>query len=215
MVRNKNQPFISEGNTKMGAVPSVSLLPGPWPEGSCLKNAPCKDICYARKGYMLKFTAGKTWKHNFDLAVAEPWEFVQRVLGWVLWNQPERFRWHVAGDFLHYKYLWNVMEAVEKSPLTKHLAFTKKYGMVNAVMRSRMQMGRKGKPDNLTMVFSRWPGLEMENPYGLPVAEIILKGTKKKRPRDGRVCPGTCVDCKYTCWENGFGSGNKVYFYEH
>ena len=54
----------------------------------------------------------------------------------------------------------------------------------------------------------------MENPHGLPVANVIFRGEK---PADGwKICGGNCAECACRgggCWE--LERGESIAFYEH
>jgi hypothetical protein len=118
------------------------------------------------------------------------------------------FRYHVSGDIPDADYLGRMVDLARKIPGTEFLAFTKKYDLVNDFLT------RDEIPANLHIIFSAWPGMEMNNPHGLPVAAVIFKGDE---PRDGwKVCPGSCASCAARgvgCWE--LKHGETIAFYEH
>jgi hypothetical protein len=78
--------------------------------------------------------------------------------------KPRLFRWHVAGDILGENYLRGMCRIAEENPDTHFLVFTKAFDIVNGYE------DREAMPGNLVIIFSAWPGMEFDNPYGHCVA---------------------------------------------
>ena len=98
-----------------------------------------------------------------------------------------------------------------KLPGTQFLAFTKKYDLVNAYLEASGTI-----PNNLHILFSEWPGYNMNNPYNLPVAYVSFKSGICDAPASAKQCSGKCERCAYmgeNCWT--LGRGEAVVLKEH
>lgn len=195
---------ISEGNSKIGNIPNLSLTPGP--AGSCHK-APCwNDGCYARKSYRMHGNVRKAWDGNLEFYKESPDDFFEELFQW-LWARRMRtplFRMHVAGDIPDQQY-WDIFSAgAGEFHGTDFLIFTKRYDLdFNYV------------PGNVSLVISAWPGLEL--PRGLsenfPVA--YLSHDVRAAGLDYYFkCTGNCEECGHACW-NKLGPGINVVFNKH
>ena len=71
-------------------------------------------------------------------------------------------------------------------------------------------------PNNLHIIYSAWPGVEMLNPHNLPEAHVRFRdGTTTAKP-DAKLCNGNCTECAITddgCWT--LSLGEQVVFDEH
>ena len=83
---------ISAGNTKMGKVASVSLLPVLTCPGRC--NGTCGDKCYAKKLAILRPTVARAYARNTAVAKLAPLEFFG-VVSKAMQSVPF-FRFHVS-----------------------------------------------------------------------------------------------------------------------
>lgn len=177
--------YISQGNTKLGRIPSVSLDP----HIVCKdKGLPCFKLCYANKAYLK--TARKTWRNNTNLYTTDPNRYFESIYGYLLWRKPKLFRWHVAGDIPDMDYLDKMVEIANKLPDIKFLCFTKRYWLLNNY--------EKEIPHNLVVVFSSWPNLEIDNPKGFRVAWLYDENDDRI-PNDAVECFGSCEQCG-VCW---------------
>lgn len=183
---------VSNSNSKMGAVASVSLLPFLTCPGSCAGT--CGAACYAAKIALLRPSVLRAYAKNTALAMRRPelfWIDVERAIMSVRF-----FRFHVSGDILDAGYFSRLAEISGRNPGTEVLLFTKKYGIVNDYITAGGSL-----PKNLHVIFSAWEGLEPVNPYALPVSQVVFPG---KDPEDGwKVCGGNCFECACRgvgCW---------------
>ena len=194
---------ISKGNTKLGNVPNLSLPPGP--EGSCRKDAPCwtSGLCYARKAWRQYPNVREAWTRNWDLWKENPAEFEDQVNAYVSEKKPPRFRWHSGGDIPDQNYFDMMVRVATKNPGTKFLAFTKRYGL-----------DLDHKCDNLSIVLSRWPGLEFPEELDDKPQAHFKDGDKSTG--SGAPCAGSCKKCNM-CWTLGEGGGTfgDVLFTKH
>lgn len=202
---------ISDGNVKMGAVKSVSVMPFlTCPE--CTRGTCARD-CYAARMALIGPHAGnvrRAWAKNTVLAIDAPdqyWPAVRKAAG-----KETHFRFHVGGDIINRSYLIGMIETAKACPGTHFLAFTKRHALINEYCDANG--GRAAIPENLQIVFSCWEGIETINPYAFPETDVIMPGSPD--PIDGMVCGGNCE----TCINNGVGcwdlrAGEKLYFYLH
>jgi hypothetical protein len=194
---------ISPGNTKMGAIPSVSLPP----VITCPAGCPCAKKCYAAKLCRLRPSVRNAYTRNLEILNQDPLEYWRQVRNAAA--KTKYFRFHVSGDIPDPVYFLDIILTAVQIPDTQFLVFTKRYSIVNAWLDS------KGKlPENLHLIFSEWEGLELDNPHNVPTAAVIFKG---QEPRDNwKVCPGNCSECAARgvgCWE--LKPGETIAFYEH
>lgn len=196
---------ISEGNTKMGSVKSVSLPA----YTTCRHDCECAKVCYAMKGRYLFSTIKDSLERNLKILKNNPDQYWEEVNEALLLNR--YFRFHVSGDIPNYKYLEKMVEAANKNKATEILCFTKKYELVNKFI-------KKGNaiPANLHLIFSKWRGTDMPNPYQLPEAHIFYAdGTTTASP-EAKPCGGHCINCikKNTgCWS--LKNGEQVVIVQH
>lgn len=194
---------ISSGNSKIGAIPSVSLPP----VITCPRGVPCAAKCYAAKLCRLRPTVREAYARNLEILRADPAEYWRQVR--FAASMARYFRFHVSGDIVGADYFAEMVATAEALPGTEFLAFTKNYTVVNAWIAERGQL-----PGNLHLIFSEWGGTEIPNPHGLPTAAVIFKG---EEPRDGwKICGGNCAECARCgvgCWE--LKAGETIAFYEH
>ena len=177
---------ISSGQRKAGNVMNVSTVPAQ----GCPKGIPCATGgCYALKAYRLYPDRHKGWDRNERIATSNPDAYFLQIAERVAKNKPRLFRWHVAGDILSADYLRGMCRIAENNPNTLFLAFTKAYSIVNKYEGSGRQI-----PNNLSVIFSSWPGMKFANPHGHRVA-WMQDGTETRVPEDAIWCSGNCETC--------------------
>lgn len=200
---------ISDGNDKMGAVASVSLLPLVTCPGRCAHT--CGAKCYAAKIANMRPSVLAAYARNTAMAIHCPdlfWAAVRVAMAGVRW-----FRFHVSGDILNADYLQRMIDAVAAAPWCQVLVFTKRYSLVNDWIAAHGGT-RAALPANLHLLFSAWPGLEMDNRYNFPVAAVVMRGQDPDPA--WLVCGGNCFDCACRgvgCWV--LQAGQVVCFREH
>lgn len=186
---------ISEGNSKVGDTLNLSLPP----VITCAKGVPCAKACYARKAYdQYSPDARRAWDANLKAYREDHIAFFGAINAVITKRKPAIFRWHVAGDAPDQQYV-NGMKAVALlNPGTRFLAFTKQFGLDWSDL-----------PDNLTVVFSMWPGMPCPD---TPAPHAWMQdGTEFRIPTDATECPGNCEQCGL-CW--GLKAGHVV-FHKH
>ena len=198
----RNTISISKGNSKMGFIPSVSLPP----IVTCAQGCTCAKKCYAAKLCRIYPSVRKAYQKNLDILKNDMDNYFTQVKAAAMVTK--YFRFHVSGDIYDMNYLDRMVKLAQELPGTTFLAFTKQYNFVNNFLTYAVI------PDNLKIIFSEWPGMNMENPYNLPVAHVIFKG---QEPADHwKICGGNCSECACRgvgCWE--LKKGEHIAFYEH
>ena len=196
---------ISNGNSKMGNIPSISL-PSVL---TCRNDCGCKNICYARRLEKLRPAVLKSYKQNYDLLISHPEIYWREVEASIMMSR--FFRFHVSGDILDDVYLSHMIDIAERNQHCEILCFTKKYEIVNEYLVSGGTI-----PQNLHIIFSAWIGLEMVNPFLLPEAHVKYRDGTTTARDDAKECGGNCSECAITdggCWS--LRNGEQVVFNEH
>ena len=197
---------ISHGNSKMGAIPSVSLPP----VTTCPNGVPCAKKCYATKLCRIYPTVKKAYQTNLDILntnAATYWAQVRAAV-----STAKYFRFHVAGDIPDPSYFAEMVTTAKQNPHTKILAFTKQYNIVNHYIDTFGAL-----PENLHIIFSRWDAawnVSIHNPHNLPMSAVIFKNTNNIEY--DKICGGNCTECACRgvgCWE--LKQGETIAFYEH
>ena len=195
---------ISKGNSKLGAIPSVSL-----PSIKTCRNCACQEKCYAQKLERLRPAVRNAYQHNLEVWIKDPETYWREVEASIMMSR--FFRFHVSGDIPSFKYLINMVEIARRQPHCEILCFTKKYNLVNEFIEQGGEL-----PGNLHMIFSGWVGLEMANPFSLPEAHVRYRDGSTTAREDAIECSGNCTECALTeggCWS--LQKGQQVIFNEH
>lgn len=196
MIDSKHAVSISEGNVKMGTIPSFSVTP----LRTCPKGIPCKNLCYARRMEKRMDNTARAYRNNTESVLYRPNDVVRILTYYIKVKNLKHFRFNVAGDFNIYGY-WEVVTRIAKACRNcKFLVFTKMY----SVQEYR-------KPKNLNIVLSVWKEYKPKNAkYGLAYFD---DGSKECGvPETGFVCPGNCETCLY-CFT--MKKGEAVIFKKH
>ena len=201
-MRNGRSVTISGGNRKLGDIMNVSLVP----IECCPRGIPCSKACYALKAYRMYPSTRKAWTTNAWLARNEPEIYFAQIAECIAAAQPRYFRWHVAGDILNLGYLRQMCRIAAENQYTQFLAFTKAFDIVNEYENARKL------PCNLSIIFSAWPGMNIDNPHGHRIA-WLQDGEENRVTAKAVQCPGQCQTCTLC-----FGRQNlnrDVVFFKH
>lgn len=185
----------SNGNSKLGRAIWQFDLPPACPGVCRLCN--CWNECYALKSYRQYPDTLLLRNGNLHAYLTDPravYDEINRVARFARY-----FRYFSSGDLPDQAFFDEIVIPIAlKNPGCKFLLFTKKYAYVNNWIAKNGAL-----PANLSVVFSAWPGTEMENPYNLPVAMVIFPG--EQRHPDWRECSGKCDLCIaagcLNCWD--------------
>jgi len=196
MTATTTKPVASTqpGNSKLGKVPNISLMPG----RTCNPDAPCRKLCYAVKA-LRRPCVKACWTRNTDNAMGYRKDYFAEIDDYCSSRRPPLFRWHVAGDIPDQDYLDRMAMLAHANPGTEFLCFTKQH-----------KLDFRYLPDNLHIVFSMWPGWGRVDyhDYRCKFPRAWMQdGTENRIGQDGRtavVCPGVtrgehCDTCGM-CW---------------
>lgn len=188
---------ISNANSKMGNVASVSILPFLSCPGRCAGS--CGVKCYAAKLANIRPSVLKSYAINQALAMYRPDLYWAQVNVAVM--SVRYFRFHVSGDILNRDYFDHVVEVARSNQKTEILMFTKRYEIVNKWIADNGEL-----PENLHILFSGWENLKPVNPHKLPETNVF-KSEDEIRD-DWKLCGGNCFNCACRgvgCWQAGKG----------
>lgn len=194
---------ISNGNSKMGAIPSVSLPP----ITTCKNCSSCAGDCYAAKLCRIYKTVREAYDRNYSILNADRDAYFTQIKAAAITTR--FFRFHVSGDIVDVDYLDRMVKMARELKGTQFLAFTKNYEDVNEYFNNHK------KPANLKLIFSLpFDGAKIDNPHNLPTAAVIFKG-QEPRP-EYKICGGNCTECACRgvgCWE--LKKGETIAFNKH
>lgn len=190
---------IQAGNSKLGhIIKSVSLPPVLY----CGNCKHCKNDCYD-----LRHDVTQPQCRIYRAANAAVYEENREAY----WESIERevkacrfFRYHIGGDIQDRDYLQHMVDIAYSNPHCEFLAFTKMFDVVNGYMSDTDE----DLPNNLHIIFSAWPGLELENPYNLPISfPVFAEGDEVEfmstMPSWYWHCGNDCTECALCgqgCW---------------
>ena len=184
---------FSNGNTKMGAVPSVSTLPFLTCPDVCGET--CGKKCYAAKLANLRPNVLHNYAINTAIAIYKPIEYWQQIADFV--KGCRFFRFHVSGDIMNAAYFHRMIDIAKDNPHCEILAFTKRYNVVNDWIDANGEL-----PANMHILFSGWKGLTPNNPHNLPETNVFT--CENDFCDDWKVCGGNCFNCACRgvgCWQ--------------
>lgn len=185
---------ISQGNSKIGRIKNISVAPILSCNGVC---GTCAEHCYDIKAVLQYKEVAKARARNFVLLTRNPFEFYVQARKAIASQRKGLFRWNVGGEIFNLSYLQIMVKLANDFPKTRFLVFTKKHFLVNAYCDKHG--GRKAIPENLKLIFSFWPGMELENPYNFPVSCPY----PDEKPESWVKCSGNCEYCakhEIGCW---------------
>ena len=139
---------VSPGNSKLGKLPNVSLVPG----RDCRNCKACIGTCYAMKAYKAWPSVKANWTENSDLLRTDPDAYFTEVRAYLTRTSPVLFRIHVAGDFVSLDHILDWVLVAQDYPSVRFLAFTKSFDLLPDPTEL---------PRNLSVVVSLFPGMEL------------------------------------------------------
>lgn len=205
---------ISKGNTKMGALQSVSL-----PSIITCRKCDCNTKCYARKIERLRPNVAKSYQRNLRILQEDPEKYWREVEAAIMVSR--FFRFHVSGDIINLDYLYKMIEIAARHKHTEILCFTKQYEIINQAIDDYRGICEDAFvedviPKNLHIIFSGWPGLHMVNPYNFPEAHVKFRDGSTTANANAYLCGGNCTECAIVgcgCWS--LKAGEQIVFDEH
>ena len=179
---------ISAGNSKLGDIMNISLPP----VVTCHNCSSCKNYCYAVRTYNRFTSTAAGWNDNYLLFLTDPVSYFEQISDAV--KLQRFFRWHVSGDIVNERYLAGMIQVARENPKVEFLAFTKAYQIVNSAMAAGAVI-----PDNLHLLFSASPGVDMPNPARIPECHINFADPALNTYNGGAEfvyqCGGNCTEC--------------------
>lgn len=194
---------VSPGNSKLGAIPSVSFPP----VVTCAEGVPCVRDCYACKLCRIYANVRDSYRENLEYYRTDPDGFFTELKAHLTLNR--YFRMFVSGDFPDFGFLVRFMRTATACPGCIILVFTKRYKWVNDYITECGNI-----PENVRLILSGWDEWQPENPYNLPQSQVIFRG--QTPPDTWKICGGNCTDCicrGVGCWE--LKKGETIAFYKH
>jgi len=178
---------------------------------------PCQEKCYATKAWKMYLNVREAWERNWDAYEDNPMGYFEAVAQYCIDNKVERFRWHVAGDIPDKAYFGGMKLVARVLPETQFLCFTKRVDRVTVA-----------RPDNLRVVISMWPKLDLcgqdinhireDYPVAWFSPKSGLSGDEAydrwlvAKQHESLECTGKCDEC-FMCWY--LPPGSSVRFEEH
>ena len=197
--------FISDGNTKMGGVPSISLTP----VVTCHNCQECKKRCYARRLYGLRPILKTQYDANTFIYKNNPVDYFEQINK--VMSVTDKFRFHVAGDIIDTQYMDMMVQSCRRNPKCQVICFTKAYEIVNSYIEETCDL-----PKNLHLIFSIWDNTSYTNPNNLPTAHVLYKNGTTTAKKPTHLCDGNCCKCFLNCTGCiSLKKGESVVFKEH
>lgn len=201
-------PHISLNNSKLGDfIPSVNLPP----VKTCRPDAPCRGLCYARRGNFAFPSVKTSMERNLMLYQTNSEWFFCYIKMFLKASGFKHFRWFGAGDIVDDAFFEGMVDVARSCRSTRFLCFTKRFEIVNDYINKNGAL-----PKNLTVVFSNWGSFICDNPHNLPTSWVELKTGAEYIPENATRCSGFCGECvntKASCWR--MKAGQAVVFRQH
>jgi len=203
-----NKLHLSDGNMKLGRIPSVSLPP----LVTCVDNPPCATLCYARKAYegYAAATAGLAWRDNLMFYLSDPSGYFNAIIEALarkrpqVGSEPRYFRWHVGGDIPDEAYFDGMHKVAALLPGWRFLAYTRRPWAWSADY--KYTLGQM--PENLRIIRSLWLTDPVDDPTH-PWFKVHAKGEALPTTSTSQPCSGSCSECKL-CWSLKPGHGVHI-----
>ena len=191
---------ISLRNTKLGNIPNINLPPGI----TCVPDAPCQKLCYAKKAYnsYARATCRPAWDENLAIFQASQADYFKQIEEWIGKKKTlSYFRWHASGDIVNAAYLFGMIRVAQLHPTVHFMAFTR---------RSDLILEYPGDiPKNLKLVRSVWLDEDLTMVEGMPFFKVAAKDKVLEWPQK---CPGKCDEC-VACWHLGATEGRWIHIH--
>jgi hypothetical protein len=188
-MKTNNTIKISNGNSKVGRIPNMSLTPGKTCSAEACKTCLCGG-CYAMKSYRMYSNVRNAWDSNTEMAVNNLEEMERQLAKYFAgMNAPRFFRLHVAGDFVSREYTMMWARIAAAAPHTNFLAFTKQWDNIRGI----------DFPSNFSLVLSAWPGTVIPADLREKYSVAWLDDGTEQIPENAMECPGNCETCG-ACW---------------
>jgi hypothetical protein len=192
---------ISGGNDKIGPTSNISMLP----VFTCGNCAGCRRYCYAiRICHYSKTAALPAWAENTVIYRHDPERYFREIREYLTIHGGGFFRWHVGGEIPDQYYFRNMVKIAQDFKTWHFWCYTKMYDIANSI---------RVYPKNFVVMYSKWEGMQMNNPYGRPEFRTRLKGMPEAPFKGLWHCDGNCIKC--IMQRRGCVVGETTYNDEH
>ena len=187
---------VSVCNRKIGKALNVSLPP----VLSCPNCAGCMRECYDVRDCRYKNVLNARAR-NMSILSRDMGKYFRDIIDAIKHHPSFRaFRWHVGGDVppgaSGAEYVRNMMDIARMFPGVRFWTYTKNYRAYNEYVRTHGGSIASAIPENMSVMFSEWRGIPMENPYGFP--EFKAYYDDELAPEGVMECTGDCRVCLAT-----------------
>lgn len=198
---------ISKGNRKIGRVLNVSLPP----MLTCANCKECRHYCYDIKACLqYPNTVIDARIRNYTILQKNRALYFDTIRETLKRRRKNKFfRWHVSGDIIDADYLENMIAIAKDFPNFKFWTYTKNYTLINDYIGSHGKNRKKAIPANLSIMFSEWKGLDIPNPYKMPVFACKFPNETQEKYKNMFKCAGNCEFC--TAHNKGCVKGENTY----
>ena len=189
---------ISRGNSKMGAVHSVSL-----PLSTCPPDVPCHPdhckgglVCYGKKAWFPSLH--RALARNLKIWRSDPDDYFGQIGDHIAGHGVDLFRWHVYGDIPTAGYLRGMLDIAAAFPRVRFVCFSKNLVSLGFVVVIEDM-------ENLQLIQSLWPpelvppGCTWNNEPIPGLRHAWIAGDPRA---SGRPCSGQCDACAH-CFRPG------------
>lgn len=181
---------ISTGNKKIGRVLNVSLPP----IFTCANCSECKRYCYDIKACLQYRNVRQARARNLVLLRQNRASYFGQIRNRLKRSRKIRaFRWHVSGDIPDMEYLEEMINIARENPEWVFWTYTKNYHLINSYCAEHGN-SRACIPGNLSIMFSKWEGLPMYNPFHFGEFACEMYSGEYKDSHKW-LCPGNCEVC--------------------
>lgn len=198
---------LQNGTRKTGNMCfTVSLVPGL----DCGNCDHCFRHCYDEQHDCIYPATRYDRAKNSAIHKADRERYWHEISLQVKANYVSLLRLNVGGDLENEDFPW-VAWLCNDNPRCQVMFFTKNYEGAALLLDTTQQ------PENMHMILSAWPGLELYNPHNIPVAHVLFPDGTTTAPEFGAIyCKGNCTGCAYNdegCWT--LQPGDHVIFHYH
>lgn len=179
---------ISNGNRKIGKAMNVSLPP----ILSCGNCKECKHFCYDIRACLQYKNVIDARVRNYVILLRDRDLYFSTIDKACNRRKSNKmFRWHVSGDIIDLDYFCRMVEIARNHPDFIFWTYTKMYHIVNEYCD---RYGKESIPENFSVMFSEWKGMELVNPYHFGEFRALYEN--ESIPENTYYCPGNCDICK-------------------
>ena len=193
---------LQPGNSKTGkACYTVSLIP----IADCKNCRECKKECYDIRNVCFQPTVQNDRARNSAIHRKDRERYWREIEVQLRANYITQLRLNVGGDLDDEDFEY-VAAIGARNPKCEILFFTKNDDGCNRYIEMYLSVypDNFGFPKNVHPLYSRWPGMEMKNPYHVPESHVLWPDGSTTAPEFGSVyCGGNCSECYFEekgCW---------------